>query len=923
MMAVSDLSFRSGRCQSQLKIVLLGGRNSGKNAVGNLILGKEDFVTKERTSCCRRMGVVAGRWLTVVDTPGWWCDFSVQDTPKLVKREIISGVSLCSPGPHVFLLIVKANSAFTERRRRAVEEHVALLGKEVWGHCLLVLTFANKFEHTKAEECIERGGKCLQWLSEKCSQRCHSVVLDDEAEITELLFKVQKLVAENGMSVYEVQESVLQMADEEKRRVEEKARLRLIRVKRQRSLMREKLRPVTDIRIVLLGAKGSGKTSAMNTILGRQSQSRCLRRTAQCQIGEKMMFGRKVTVVDTPGWWMNYFCDESSIFDRREMVFSLSLCPPGPHVFLLVVRVDRAVTETFRRAAQEHLELISEHIWNSVILLLSFGDWLGAMTTEHYIESGGQSLLWLVEKCGNRYHVLNSKTKGDEFQVRELIGKIEELRTSCDVFWHYELEKSVKEQLEKRMKKERERANERLRRKRCQSQMAKSYLEKLGPLPKLRFVLVGGRKTGKSSCGNTILGRRRFITDTPTTSCSEKQAQIGYKTVTVLDTPGCFSVTSDLLTDLCAVLLVVNVSASFKEIHRVALEDQLMALGGRLWNRAMVLFSYGDSLGDTSIERHIESEGEPLQRLVEKCGNRYHTLDNKQQGGGAQVMELIQLMEEMMAAHRKDRRHTADHMCTSVSSVAEQPCEKDLKEITCVHQLPRDRPESSNSAHSSRETSDAVALPSIRDRRQNGFMDRGSLVSSIFALLCGHSRPWWTDSPLPVHLTLQFHPGANRDVCVFSGRHQTLDLVPPFTQHRMPTEEVSVHTLCHNALRERTLRRLSMSGCLQAFIDQWGNSSLEELESFIDSYFEMVWEQTMGNLHSSGQEAVNEEVGEKKRGGDDADEEALSSIDRKLTKLEILEEIRSDLVELRKSLEQCCRAIEELRVKSSHTTEER
>uniref|UniRef100_A0A8C5HKD1 Si:ch211-214j24.15 n=1 Tax=Gouania willdenowi TaxID=441366 RepID=A0A8C5HKD1_GOUWI len=634
---------RSGRCQSQLKIVLLGGRNSGKNAVGNLILGKEDFVTKERTSCCRRMGVVAGRWLTVVDTPGWWCDFSVQDTPKLVKREIISGVSLCSPGPHVFLLIVKANSAFTERRRRAVEEHVALLGKEVWGHCLLVLTFANKFEHTKAEECIERGGKCLQWLSEKCSQRCHSVVLDDEAEITELLFKVQKLVAENGMSVYEVQESVLQMADEEKRR---------------------KLRPVTDIRIVLLGAKGSGKTSAMNTILGRQSQSRCLRRTAQCQIGEKMMFGRKVTVVDTPGWWMNYFCDESSIFDRREMVFSLSLCPPGPHVFLLVVRVDRAVTETFRRAAQEHLELISEHIWNSVILLLSFGDWLGAMTTEHYIESGGQSLLWLVEKCGNRYHVLNSKTKGDEFQVRELIGKIEELRTSCDVFWHYEQQNG---------------------------NLYKCFLtEKLGPLPKLRFVLVGGRKTGKSSCGNTILGRRRFITDTPTTSCSEKQAQIGYKTVTVLDTPGCFSVTSDLLTDLCAVLLVVNVSASFKEIHRVALEDQLMALGGRLWNRAMVLFSYGDSLGDTSIERHIESEGEPLQRLVEKCGNRYHTLDNKQQGGGAQVMELIQLMEEMMAAHRKDRRHTADHMCTSVSSVAEQPCEKDLKEITCVHQLPRD-----------------------------------------------------------------------------------------------------------------------------------------------------------------------------------------------------------------------------------------
>ncbi|KAF6720948.1 GTPase IMAP family member 4 [Oryzias melastigma] len=95
---------------SQLKVVLLGGRNSGKSCVGNLILGKEEFVTKERTSCSRRLGVVAGRWITVVDTPGWWCDFSAGDTSKLVKREIVSSVSLCPPGPHVFLIVIKASS---------------------------------------------------------------------------------------------------------------------------------------------------------------------------------------------------------------------------------------------------------------------------------------------------------------------------------------------------------------------------------------------------------------------------------------------------------------------------------------------------------------------------------------------------------------------------------------------------------------------------------------------------------------------------------------------------------------------------------------------------------------------------------------------------------------------------------------------
>uniref|UniRef100_A0A8C8DYF7 AIG1-type G domain-containing protein n=1 Tax=Oryzias sinensis TaxID=183150 RepID=A0A8C8DYF7_9TELE len=217
-----------------------------------------------------------------------------------------------------------------------------------------------------------------------------------------------------------------------------------------------RLRPITNIRIVLLGAKGSGKTSALNTILSRECR-RHLGRTARCQVGEGVKFGRQLTVVDTPGWWMNYFSDESSHFDQREMVLSPSLCPPGPHVFLLTIRVDRAFTETHRRSVQEHVELISEHIWSRVILLFTFGDWLGATTTEQYIESEGTPLQWLVDRCSDRYHVLNSRTKGEGFQVRELIGKIEETMSGCCSSWHYEIEMKVLQEVEKRMKREAER----------------------------------------------------------------------------------------------------------------------------------------------------------------------------------------------------------------------------------------------------------------------------------------------------------------------------------------------------------------------------------------------------------------------------------------------------------------------------------
>ncbi|XP_056257860.1 GTPase IMAP family member 8 [Seriola aureovittata] len=930
-------SLGGGWCTSQLKIVLLGGRNSGKSSLGNLLLGKEEFVTKERTSCSRRLGMVAGRWLTVVDTPGWWCDFSAQDTSELVKREIMSSVSLCSPGPHVFLITVKASSAFSEKRRQAVEEHVALLGETVWSHCMVVFTSADRSKHTGAEEHVQTEGKAVRWLREKCSQRCHSVVLSDDPEITELLEKIQKLVTENGNRVFEMQENILQATAEEKRRAEERAQQRFLRMKKHRALMQERLRPITNIRIVLVGAKGSGKTSALNTILGRDS-TQPLRRTAQCQVGEGVVFGRQLTVVDTPGWWMNYFREESTIFDQRELVVSLSCCPPGPHVFLLVIRVDRAFTETYRRAAQQHLQLISEHIWGRVIVLFGFGDWLGGTTTEQYIESVGEPLRWLCERCGNRYHILNNKTKGDGFQVRDLIGKIEEMLTGGNSYQYYEIERNVMEQLEVKMRGEKERAKERLMKKEKQRQMARSQLEKLNPLPEMRIVLVGGRRTGKSSCGNTILSRECFDTDSQTTSCTEKRGKISSKMVTVLDTPGCFSVTSDLFMapSSCAILLVVNMSSSFKDTHREDLEKQLEAGGGQMWRRAVVLFSYGDWLGDTSIEQRIESEGEPLRTLVEKCGNRYHVLDNKHRGDGAQVNELIELMEEMLVEDRL-ALHRGDRMWKRVSAAQEQEpdaailCKKDLN-VSC---------DSTESASSTTQTSlhccggagadgQIVAAPVVRAGGRTALttLDRDSFVSILSSMLSGERRLRWTaagQQRLTVNLPSWFPADAphssltlngESQVRLFSPTHPKMLLILPPAQNRMLTEEnvMNVHSLCHPALRERTLRKLTESGGLQQLIDQWGDSSLEELEAFIDAYFEMVWEQTIGPFQptepdspATEQDTAVWEAGE---------EEVLSSIDRKLSKLELLEEIRSDLSELRESVEHSWRIIQELRDKS-------
>lgn len=232
------------------------------------------------------------------------------------------------------------------------------------------------------------------------------------------------------------------------------------------------MRPVTDLQIVLLGASGSGKTSTLNTILGRES-SLALGRTAQCWVGRGLVFGRLLTLVDTPGWWMNYFSEESSRFDRDQLILSPSLCPPGPHVFLLTVRVDRAFTETYSRAVQEHVQLVGRRVWDRTIVLFTFGDWLGGTAIERCVESEGPPLTALVERCSNRYHLIDNRSRGNGFQVRELIRKVEEMLAGCADGPNSGGRKEVLEQVEEKVRREEERAKERLMRKETRRQMGK------------------------------------------------------------------------------------------------------------------------------------------------------------------------------------------------------------------------------------------------------------------------------------------------------------------------------------------------------------------------------------------------------------------------------------------------------------------
>lgn len=132
-------------------------------------------------------------------------------------------------------------------------------------------------------------------------------------------------------------------------------------------------------------------------------------------------------MVEAVGWVIWHSVENTSAQDQQELIRSISLCPPGPHAILLVLSVSLTFREDHRAAVQEHLELLGESVWGHTMVLFTRGDWLGDTTIEEHIESGGEALKWVVEKCGNRYHILNNLNRQDRAQVSELMQKVQEM----------------------------------------------------------------------------------------------------------------------------------------------------------------------------------------------------------------------------------------------------------------------------------------------------------------------------------------------------------------------------------------------------------------------------------------------------------------------------------------------------------------
>ncbi|XP_035510744.1 GTPase IMAP family member 4 [Morone saxatilis] len=182
----------------------------------------------------------------------------------------------------------------------------------------------------------------------------------------------------------------------------------------------------SELRLVVLGRSGAGKRHAVCNIVDLQDLEQGADAIQECSKHRGEAAGRQVVVVSCPAWFGSG-CDPKE--RRRHISSFIALSSPGPHAFLLCVPVNQPADEE-AKALDVLQELLgpSAVSTNTIILFTHTEELEEDEQLEEYLATWRKDLQELVERCGDRYHTLETRSGEPEERkaLEELLEKVEQ-----------------------------------------------------------------------------------------------------------------------------------------------------------------------------------------------------------------------------------------------------------------------------------------------------------------------------------------------------------------------------------------------------------------------------------------------------------------------------------------------------------------